>query len=352
MFETLNDRGLKVSQADLVKNFLFGRAEDRLNDAQAKWTAMASAVEMIDQEDAVIDYLRIFGTLLYGLTRERQVFDRVKSYANSQATSIRFLNQLENFSTDYVAMLSPYHQKWNDYPVSVRQSLATLLLLDISQIRHLLLAVSHYFSKREAEKSFRLFVSWIVRMFVAGSGRVGRVEAIYAQMAHDIHEQQTIKTANDLSKKMAPNLAPDKEFRDAFLILNVSKMKLARYYLSALERAYVGDDLCDLVPNEDTAVLNLEHVLSQNLKENASKIEQDLLASHGNRLGNLVLLNAKANSHVGNETFDVKKKLYTASALKLTQQVAEFDKWGATEIELRQQDLAALAVKTWSLRVR
>src|SRR4051812_39498206 len=30
MFETLNDRGLKTTQADLVKNYLFGRSGDRL----------------------------------------------------------------------------------------------------------------------------------------------------------------------------------------------------------------------------------------------------------------------------------------------------------------------------------
>ena len=30
MFETLNDRGLRTSQADLVKNYLFGESGDRL----------------------------------------------------------------------------------------------------------------------------------------------------------------------------------------------------------------------------------------------------------------------------------------------------------------------------------
>ncbi len=35
MFETLNDRGLKTSQSDLVKNYLFGQAGERLNEALA-----------------------------------------------------------------------------------------------------------------------------------------------------------------------------------------------------------------------------------------------------------------------------------------------------------------------------
>ena len=35
MFETLNDRGLRTSQADLIKNYLFGRAGDRLGEGPA-----------------------------------------------------------------------------------------------------------------------------------------------------------------------------------------------------------------------------------------------------------------------------------------------------------------------------
>jgi hypothetical protein len=34
MFETLNDRGLRTSQADLIKNYLFGRSGDRFQEVQ------------------------------------------------------------------------------------------------------------------------------------------------------------------------------------------------------------------------------------------------------------------------------------------------------------------------------
>src|SRR5690606_29119825 len=51
MFETLNDRGLKTSQADLVKNYLFGQSDTRLNEAQQKWALMRGALESLDEED-------------------------------------------------------------------------------------------------------------------------------------------------------------------------------------------------------------------------------------------------------------------------------------------------------------
>jgi len=84
MFETLNDRGLRVSQADLVKNYLFGQAGNRINEAQAKWSSMLRSLETVDKEDTAIDYLRLLSTIMNGLTRERQVFERIRAKTNSR----------------------------------------------------------------------------------------------------------------------------------------------------------------------------------------------------------------------------------------------------------------------------
>jgi uncharacterized protein with ParB-like and HNH nuclease domain len=40
MFETLNDRGLKASQADLLKNYLLSFAGNRIKEVQQKWAKM------------------------------------------------------------------------------------------------------------------------------------------------------------------------------------------------------------------------------------------------------------------------------------------------------------------------
>ena len=232
MFETLNDRGLRVSQADLVKNYLFGQSGTRLEEAKSKWASMIRSLETVDKEDTAIDYLRLISTLINGLTRERQVFERIKPLTNSPLRAITFLDTIDGFSSDYVAMLTPQHYKWEGYPESIRRSVSTLNLLGVTQIRHLMLAVAHHFNKQEADKSFRLFVDWIVRMFIAGSGRVGRVESIYAALAHNIHSKTDIRTAKALAERMSSNIANDRDFEDSFARAYVSKTKLARYYLS------------------------------------------------------------------------------------------------------------------------
>jgi hypothetical protein len=350
MFETLNDRGLRVSQADLVKNYLFGQSDNRLREAQGKWASMIRSLENVDREDTAIDYLRLVTTLINGLTRERQVFERMKPQTNSPLKAITFLDTIDGLSSDYVAMLTPDHFKWDGYPDSIRRSVSTLNLLGVTQIRHLMLAVAHHFGKPEADKAFRLFVDWIVRMFVAGSGRVGRVENIYASLAHNIHTKTELRTAKALADRMAPNIANDRDFEAAFARAYVSKTKLARYYLGTLERTAGGKGLPELVPNDDTKAVNLEHVLPIN-PAHAGNEDLDDGAGYTARIGNLVLLNAKINATIGNDSFEKKRTLLASSPFLLTSEVAKYENWGATEIDDRQAKLAKLAVKTWSMKI-
>jgi hypothetical protein len=350
MFETLNDRGLRVSQADLVKNYLFGQSGNRLHEAQAKWASMIRSLENVDRDDTAIDYLRLVTTLINGLTRERQVFERIKPQTNSPLKAITFLDTIDGLSSDYVAMLTADHFKWEGYPDTIRRSVSTLNLLGVTQIRHLMLAVAHHFSKQEADRAFRLFVDWIVRMFIAGSGRVGRVESIYASLAHNIHTKTEIRTAKSLIDRMSPNIANDKDFEMAFAHAYVSKTKLERYYLTMLERTAGGKELPELVPSDDTKAVNLEHVLPINPSDSGNEDPSDGADDTG-RIGNLVLLNAKINAAIGNESFEKKRPLLAASPFLLTKEVANYKNWGTAEIDDRQARLAKLAVKTWSMKI-
>ena len=57
MFETLNDRGLRVSQSDLVKNYLFSQATNRIAEAQERWASMNGALETLEDDEATISFL-------------------------------------------------------------------------------------------------------------------------------------------------------------------------------------------------------------------------------------------------------------------------------------------------------
>ena len=352
MFETLNDRGLKVSQADLVKNYLFGKAGegDRRQEVEDKWSSMTAVLESVGEQDVAIDYLRFVCSMLFDLTRN--VFDRIKGHVSSKQRAVEFAHTLEELSHDYEAMLRSDHPKWNNYPVGIRRSIRTLNLFDVTQIRHLMLAVAHHFTPIETARAFELFVNWIVRLFIAGAGRVGRVESKYASLAHTIHTKQTIKTAEQLGKEMRKYVPPNDEFQHAFAVARVSQAKLARYYLDRLQRR---DDKKnkrrETMPSDDTTELNLEHVIPLNcVKEKWPDLQREDAEALYGRIGNMALLDAVKNSKIGNVGFAEKKQAFANSMLSLTKMVAENNSWGADEVNKRQQVLAKLAVETWPLR--
>jgi hypothetical protein len=347
MFETLNDRGLKTSQADLVKNHLFKEAGDRRAEAQASWSAMRGAIESLGEDDLIIDFLRHVCNLLFGQTRERDVFEKIKSGTKGSGDAISLLALLGELAGDYAAILNPDHPKWNTYPTDIRQSVRTLNVLKVSQIRPLLLGAARHLEPKQAAKAFERFVAWTVRFIICGGGRGGDMERNYCDMANAIHTGK-IKNVTEIDKAAVGIVPTDAQFESLFATARVNVSKLARYFLRSLERTAEGQKNPEWVVNDDASI-NLEHILPGTPSVEWSHIQERDIESHSNRLGNLVLLQAALNVEIDKHDFAKKKKAYKQSTFLLTSHVAEFKEWGVKEIESRQKTLAAYAVKTWKI---
>jgi uncharacterized protein with ParB-like and HNH nuclease domain len=350
MFETLNDRGLKTSQADLVKNYLLGETKDRIEEAQRKWAQMTTTLEQIEEDDITLSFLKHLLSSTYGLTTERDIFERIKTKIIGRGGAINFLDILAERANDYAAILNPEHPKWNGYSPNIRNYVNTMNDLQAVPLRHLMLPVATHFTPREAEKAFRLFISWAVRFLITGGGRGGRLEEAYADRAKEITDGK-ITTTKKLAEAMKEKIPSDRQFQDEFAVAQVQKAKLARYYLRALELKLKGDPEPEFVPNEGPAI-NLEHILPQNPGTGWGRVPPDVVRSYYPRLGNMVLLQATKNTSIGNKKFADKLPVLKNSAYVLTKEAGNATAWGTKEIDARQLKLAALAVKTWPIDVR
>jgi uncharacterized protein DUF262/uncharacterized protein DUF1524 len=348
MFETLNDRGLKTSQADLVKNYLFGQSGRRLAEAQQHWARMRSILETLDEEEITVTFLRQSMIAIRGHLREDQVFEAVQDKAKGPQTAIQFLSSLEALASSYVAMFNPDHEKWNPYPDSIRRAIRTLNLLNIRSMRPLRLAVADRFSKKEAAEAFRLFISWGVRLIIASSTSRGAVEEPLAAAAHSVYVGDICEAAA-LKKDLAKIIPPDEEFKRAFETATVSKAAFARYYLRSLEMAAKNEAMPWFIPNDDQQTINLEHVLPEVPSGNWPLFDDESTKMYVRRIGNLALLLAKSNSDLKSFGFEAKKKVYKETPYVLTAQIAGLRQWGPKEITERQKVLADLALKTWPL---
>ena len=267
LFETLNDRGLKASQADILKNFVFGKSQDRLGEVSLKWSAMASTIDSIGADDLLLTFLRHYWISQNGPTTEKELAARFKEKINSRQAAVDTVIAMNTSAADYSGLMSPLeHMDWNNFDIETRGYIYVLTrVLGIEQIRPLLMSVIWHFNPNEARKAFRLFVSWSVRFLVAGGGGGGVLDRHYGLRAKEITDGIVTKTS-ELKERMKAVIRSDDDFRAAFSTHRVSKNNLARYYLRALElqkrglneNALLGGDI------EDTIRFNLEHVMPTN----------------------------------------------------------------------------------------
>lgn len=351
MFETLNDRGLRASQADILKNYFFSKVnQGQLAEIQAYWNQIYGVLSdrFDDPDERMVEYLRHYWTLENGLTRQRDLATSIKKKVKNAAKSLAFLRGAKEAVADYAAIFNPEHPKWKSYGASTRADINTLTrIINIEQIVPLVFAVANRFGVKEARKAFRLFVVWSVRFILGQSGRAGRLDKQYAELAHAVGEGR-MTTAKELRAYLEDKVPGDEAFSRSVATAKVSKSVLARYYLMEFERARSGGS-GELEPSKDVSKVNLEHVLPQAFTKDLgmSKPEFDDLIT---RLGNQTIMLSEWNRELGNLPFKKKKATFKKSEITLTSGLAEFSKFDRAEIDIRQKEMADLAPQIWSLK--
>ena len=346
IFETLNDRGLTLAISDLLKNYLFGLAGNRITEVQQRWLSMVGALEAVDHEELTVTFIRHLWSSRHGLVRERDLYAVIKKSVSRKRDCVGFAASLEEGAKLYAAILNPSHDLWEEYGHSAQQHMATLNLLRMSQIRPLVLAVLSAFAAQEVRKTLRFMVSWVTRFLVTGGIGGGTLEQHYSARAKDIQEGK-IRTARQLANKMKGIVPSDSKFKSAFSSATVSKAYLARYYLRALEKQAGGEEEPELVPNENEENVTLEHVLPVAPGPAWHHFSAEDKEAYVKRIGNLALLKSKINVEAGNDSFAFKKSFYRDSQYALTSELGGRKQWKPGEIDARQKRLATLAVKAW-----
>jgi Protein of unknown function DUF262/Protein of unknown function (DUF1524) len=346
IFETLNDRGVDLTLADLLKNYLFGRAgATKLDVVRQSW--LEALGQLDNGVELFITFMRHHWSSKNGLVRERDLYRSIKLGVTNQTQAVKFASDLAKSAHLYAALLSSDHEYWKSWGTSTKDNIDTIGRLALEQNRSMLLAALQHFTKPEMKKTLRSAVSWSVRGLVVGGIGGGVTEKAYSDAALKIRDGQ-IKATPELLAEVSEIIPSDHQFENAFKTVRVTRGPLARYYLNALERQSSGISQPELVPNSNEEEVNLEHILPKKAKSQdwpglTLEVRENLV----HRLGNLALLKKSHNTQIGNESFKVKKPILANSQLGLTNAVGNTAKWDASAIDRRQVSLAALAVGAW-----
>lgn len=158
-----------------------------------------------------------------------------------------------------------------------------------------------------------------------------------------------------LSKKESGRFPDNDEFTSALAAKQVYQMR-GKYKAYLFERFenYGTIETKDVYTHLDKNTYTIEHIMPQHLTPawtealgaNASEIHDTWL----HRLANLTLTGY--NPNLSNKPFrekrDAEEGGYKASGLKMNQKIATKESWGLPELEERNEEMLALAMKIWA----
>lgn len=352
IFEVLNDRGLDLSVSDLLKNFVFRMADNKVSEAQEHWTTMVGVLEASGaKEKELKTFIRHVWASQYGLTREKELYSRIRTTITSKQRAVDFAKDLSEQAAVYAALDNPNDEFWKTYGAGVRDSIDALDLLKATQIRPLVVSLLKHFEDKEVKRALPMLVCWTVRFLIVGKLGSGSLENGYSERAKEV-SSGTIKTATALHDASKTFLSADDEFEQAFRTARVSAHYLARFYLRILEHTASPSGTHELVVNPSEEAVTLEHIMPQSRDPHWKHITEEQHRTYVNRLGNLALLDKGLNEYAGNLAFADKMKAFAKSKITLTREISGIATWDMKAIDARQERLAGLAVQAWPLKPR
>jgi uncharacterized protein with ParB-like and HNH nuclease domain len=344
IFETLNDRGLDLSVADLLKNYLFSRASDRLKEVQRKWEQIIS--DKID----LTKFIRHYWLSRYGLVTEKDLYRKIAEKLRNSSEIFDFVNHLQEAAEIYSAFENSQSSVWDSYDSNLKKDIERLNLFKVSQCYSVLLAAKESLTDELFSKVLRMIVILSFRYNVICKLNPNKLESAYCKTAKYIreHKPKSAKLIFDQLKEFYPS---DADFEKVFVDKSfpTSDTKIARYILSEINSHYMGHK--ELIANPDGTELNLEHILPQKPSDKwlveFSKTDSN---QYIYRLGNMTLLDSSVNRKVGNTSFQDKcAGAFSHSKLDITREILNYSVWGSKEIEERQKKMAKVACQIWRL---
>jgi hypothetical protein len=364
IFETLNTRGVRLSNGDLVKSHLIARA-DETDVAVKKWNDVVAALkdEKGAYESDLESFLLHYYGSRYGKTVKRDLFSDFRPKI-ADVDPITVLEELHENATLYRALADPAAREafWALRGLGTREAVELLNRLGLKQLRYLLLAVLRDFGKGESEsvaqkkqgQAVVKITAWSVRGLVHLQTGGGEAEKTYIDAAAGIREGSldTIAKLRQFfqSKKML--VLDDELFKKAFKDFGFDSRTShtrARAILYALE--YYKISKKSALKPRDT--LTVEHVLPLSPKSGEwTDFDADNRTVYAHRLGNLLLIDGPsgANNQLGSKEWAEKRKIMKSweDQTPLTTTALKKTKWNQAVIDSRQNELAALAAKAFA----
>jgi alkylated DNA nucleotide flippase Atl1 len=353
IFESLNNTGLKLSQGDLLRNYLFMRLPTQAEKVyESLWLPMQDLLDTDNLEqlfwlDLAQSEPRVRQTEIYAAQQRR--LEGIRDEAGIEAEIARFARSAALFRL----ILEPEQESDPD----VAKRLRRLNDWDTTTVRPLVLHLLHRRDQgsataQQVARALLYVESFLVRRLLIGRATAGLNRVLMAavtEMPADVPVDEAVHRYLSSGRK---HYASDPELRAGIrsipFYLN-GRPQQRTLLLRWLEESYGSKEPVD--PQH----LTVEHVLPQTPTQSwRDELRPDLedgerievvYSSLLHTLGNITLTGY--NTSLSNKPFADKRAKLAGSGLALNRQIAAARRWGRDQIMERADTLAARASELW-----
>ena len=352
IFETLNDRGLRLSVPDLLLNYLMREAKPG-NDRKAIRDLWTDMVEQMGRRD-INRFLRHMWVSKYGDLKSTDLFTALKEHIEGKSIGASaFARSCADECESYVQIVNIDENHLKEATKHVRSLLRDL---DAQAALPLLLSAFQNLPAANFVKVCQWLLVFVTRYSVIANLDSSGMETVFFELARQIRGMVVAKgsdaTTNiqNCMQHIKWVLVKDTP-SDQQILLHVPNLSLtteeARYVVGRLA-TYMQTGTGEVKVDD----ANVEHIFPKNPEENewGGKANHELLEPLLWNIGNLTILGRRLNRKAANKEFEIKKKHYAEkSELVMAQNVAEhYSNWDETTIKTRATRLAELVLKVWS----
>lgn len=356
IFESMNSTGRKLSQADLIRNFVLMGLEPSTQDRlyAQYWRPMETDFGQAAYEAQFDDFVRHYLTVVTGdIPRLGDIYEAFKAHdrvRRDRGESVEALvSELRDYARRYCAVALGHEpdKRLNAAFQDLREIKADVVypfLLEVYTDYEL-----GTLSSTELTEIVEMVTSYIFRRAVCRvpTNSLNTTFATFAKALRKDRYVDSVK-AHFLSMRSYRAFPTDEEFAESLTSTDLYHFKRRSYFLRHLENRGRKEH----VAIEDYTI---EHILPQN--EDLSPAWQQALgqdwaevqARYLHTLGNLTLTGY--NSEYSDHPFDVKRDMeggFKDSPLRLNRGLGQLDEWNAKRIEERAERLAENAIKIWT----
>ncbi len=348
IFESMNSKGIELTQADLIRNYIIMETEVEKQECfyNQYWRAME---EDFKQNEKLFNrFVRHYLTIKTGkIPNEKRVYEAFKNYQQEKGIETEdLLKDLQKYC-GYFCQIA--FKKEEDKELN--KALSLLVDLEMDVVYPLLLELySDYkdgvLSKQDFIRIIALTESYLCRRAVCGLKSNG-LNKLFPSFTKKIDKKQYLKSVEERFGSLKGNqrFPNDLEFKELFITRDFYEFKKIHTFLTRLENSDTKEPV-------NTEGCSVEHIMPQTLTwewqrdlgENFEAINEKYLHT----IGNLTLTGY--NSEYSNNSFQEKRDMengFKQSSLKLNQGLKNLEVFGEKEILKRAEDLANLALKIW-----